>query len=221
MTRWVLVLFAVTLGAAPTFATTLALPDDFEDGTLMSWAYAATSQLTNVATGGPGGVGDHWLRLETDGVSSPGGRPVITNGSQWAGNYVETNVETVEADFANFGSEDLHIRFALEGVDGEQFVTTAAILLPADGVWRHLAFELTAADFTQVIGAPTSFADILVDVERIRFLIRELDPGWNGDELATVLGIDNIVNLPEPGTFLLLGAGLAMLARLRSNPRSA
>jgi hypothetical protein len=215
MTRWFLAVCAL-LAAAPSFATSLTPVNDFEDGTLMNWAYAYPPSLTNVASGGPGGANDNWLRLETDGVSNPGGRPVITNSTQWSGDYVATNVLAIAADFANFGSEDLHIRFAIQGAGGERYVTTAAILLPADGLWHNLEFELEATDFTQVTGGSASFADVLLDVERIRFLSRELDADWNGDEIATVLGVDNIVNLPEPGTLVLLGLGLAALARPRA-----
>ena len=216
MKRWILAL-GLCVAAGPAYGTTLTPVDDFEDGTLMNWAYADPSRLTNAATGGPAGADDNWLRLETDGVSNPGGRPVITNEDQWSGDYVAHDVLAVSADFANFGAEDLHIRFALQGAGGERYVTTAAIVLPADGVWRNLEFALEAADFTQVTGGTASFADVLLDVERIRFLSRELDAGWNGDEIATVLGVDNILNLPEPGTLILLGAGLALLGRARAH----
>jgi len=214
MTRWILGLCCL-LVSAPALATSLTPVNDFEDGSLFNWTYAAPSQLTNVASGGPTGAGDHWLRLETDGVSHPGGRPVTTNGSQWSGDYVATNVYAVAADLANFGAEDLHIRFAIQGAGGERFVTTDAIVLSADANWYHLTFALDEADFTQVTGGSASFADVLFDVERIRFLVRELDPGWNGDETASVIGFDNIANLPEPGTLLLVGAGLAWLGRPR------
>jgi len=221
MTRWILALSVLLLAASPAWGTTLTPPDDFEDGTVMDWGYAAALQLTNAATGGPAGAGDHWLRLETDGISNPGGRAVVTNGSQWSGDYIAHDVLTVAADFANFGGEDLHIRFAIQGAGGERYVSTASFLLSADGVWQNLAFSLEAADFTQVTGGSATFADVLADVERIRFLSRELDAGWNGDEVATILGIDNITSMPEPGTLLLLGAGLAALAHGRRRPRSA
>ncbi|MDH3687087.1 MAG: PEP-CTERM sorting domain-containing protein [Myxococcales bacterium] len=214
MTRWILG-FCCLLAASPVLATSLTPVNDFEDGTLFNWAYAAPSQLTNVATGGPAGAGDHWLRLETDGASQPGGRPVITNASQWSGDYVAANVQAVAADLANFGAEDLHIRFAIQGAGGERFVTTDAIVLSADANWHHLTFALDEADFTQVTGGSATFGDVLLDVERIRFLVRELSPGWNGDEIATVIGFDNIANLPEPGTLLLVGVGLAWLGRTR------
>jgi hypothetical protein len=224
MTRWILVL-SLLLATTPSFATSLTPIDDFEDGTVMNWGYAVPSQLTNQATGGPAGANDNWLRLETIGDPGGGGgagdRPVVTNGTQWSGDYVATNVLGISADFANFGSEDLHIRFAIEGAGGERFVTTNAVLLPADGTWYSLVFELEAADFTQVTGGSSTFADVLLDVERIRFLSRELDPGWNGDEIVTVLGIDNILNLPEPGTLVLVGLGLVGIARLGRRPRAA
>src|SRR6187402_2819642 len=86
--------------------------DTFEDGTLMGWANGVPEYLTNV-TGGPGGPGDHYLRLIADGVGQ-GGRLTTFNINQWLGNYIAASVTAIALDLRNEGATSLSIRLAFK-----------------------------------------------------------------------------------------------------------
>src|SRR5215203_3475115 len=53
---------------------------------------------TVIATGGPGGAGDSFLQIVANGSLGPGGRLVVMNGAQWAGNYLAAGISGVAMD---------------------------------------------------------------------------------------------------------------------------
>src|SRR5207244_13596724 len=60
--------------------------DTFEDGTTMNWANGAPGNLVNINTGGPGGAGDHYIQMSSNGNLSRGGHPTTFNLRQRLGN---------------------------------------------------------------------------------------------------------------------------------------
>jgi hypothetical protein len=206
---------AAAVAAAPAGAITFGQVDTFEDGTLQGWAYAVPSQLTNEPDGGPLGFGDNYLQIVSTGLSTAGGRLVVTNGAQWAGNYTAAGVGVIELDVANLGSQTIHLRLALEGPSAVRWASSTPVQIAADAQWVHLSFALDASLFTQVEGAAgASFGDTLANVVRIRFNHTKDAPAWNGEVAAHTLGLDNIEAspIPEPGTLFLLALGLSGLA---------
>jgi hypothetical protein len=73
--------------------------------------------------------------------------------------------------------------------------------------WETISLPLTKGEWTIVSG---SWEGIMSDVGSI-----EIYPLYNGRDYGRVLAIDNIMLVPEPRTWALLGAGLAMLLWLR------
>jgi hypothetical protein len=68
--------------------------DDFEDGTTQGWIVNLLGMAPpppgalpiNVPTGGPGGLGDNFLRLASLGGNGPGSRLVVINlAPRWTG----------------------------------------------------------------------------------------------------------------------------------------
>ena len=205
------------LGGSGAAAVSLHQLDDFQAPGLAGWQYAAPTNLTREED-----LGNGYLQLVTDGDSTPGGRPVVTNDAQWAGDYLAAGITAIAARFANFGPDDLWIRLGFQSESGEQWVTDQAIHLPADGVWHDLHFGLDPADYTQVdLGPAGSFLAVLAAVDRIRFLSREDAPDWNGAFAEAVLGLDDVTAVPEPGTLLLVGLGLALTGAARARRPTA
>src|SRR6266446_3491591 len=64
--------------------------DDFQDGTLANWANGGgkAPPLMNIANGGPGGAGDHFLQITAIGGGGPGSRLTAFNRDQWLGGYL-------------------------------------------------------------------------------------------------------------------------------------
>lgn len=202
--------------STPAFAGVIALGqfDDFENGTAMGWAEGPPSPNppVNIPDGGPLGAGDAYLQNVSDGSSGPGGRLAMFNRVQWTGDYLAEGIDSIEANLANFGDTPLYMRIGVQGNPGERFASSNAIFLPADGAWHHVTFGLSASDLSLVSGI-ASLDDVLGEVQELRILSREANPGWQADAIATTLGADNITAVPEPASALALGLALVLLRR--------
>ena len=204
-----LVLFGLLLGSGAS-AVTSGQQDDFSAST-DSW------QRGSAALGGPGGASDGFLLFSSDGTTM-NGRLVTFNQSQWSGNYLGAGVDAVAIFMRNLGQTDLQMRVALgtsaaPAVGGTWFASTQAVSLPAGGFWQLFVFPLGSADLTRVQGT-ASYDTVMSGVATLRIL-DSAAPSAFGDNIVASLGIDRIVAVPEPGTGLLVSAGLLSLARRR------
>jgi hypothetical protein len=175
------------------FAITSGQVDNFENGTTMSWREGPFSPNgpQNITTGGPAGVNDNYLRNVSSGQAfTAGGKMIMFNTAQWTGNYVAAGVTSIQISMANFGETPLAMRIALEGNTSE-WGSVNAFALPADGQWYTHTFGLGAGELSLIAGA-SSLNDALAAVTTLRILSRGDGPGWNGDEVAGILGVDNI-----------------------------
>jgi hypothetical protein len=176
----------------PAWAVDPAQLDDFEDGTTMGWTEGASSpnQPVNVPDGGPDGAGDAYLENTSSGGGGAGSKMVMFNNSQWTGDYNSAGVFYVGAQMANLGVSPLPMRLAVEGAGGGRFASTSAAVLPADGLWYTVLFELSDAEMT-LVGGSQSLAAVLDNVTEVRILA-SASPDWRGDALAGVVGVDNL-----------------------------
>lgn len=180
-------------------AVTSGQIDTFEDGTPMAWEEGPISPNppVNVPTGGPAGAGDHYLSNSSSGeFAAPGGKMTMNNLGQWTGDYVAAGVTSLRMEVANFGSTPLYIRVALQGISG-QYCSTLPFVLPADGQWRTATFGLNASELTAVaLNVPLS--TLLTNITMLRVLSAQSGPSFHGDEVAGVLGVDNLrANVPS------------------------
>jgi PEP-CTERM motif len=217
----------------PAFAIAIpVVPDTFEDGTTMGWFVpsvmgAHPSPPTNIATGGPAGVGDSYLQLVAVGGGGPGSRLSVLNGSQWTGDYLAAGIAAIRMDVNNFGPDEMVLRLLFEDFEGpgppeNLALTLADITVPAGSGWMTVVFDLSLANldveaFGTVLGA-------LSDVDTLR-IFHNPDPAFPGPGAGiptanVTLGVDNITALPaavpEPSSMALFAGGLAAaLARRR------
>jgi hypothetical protein len=168
--------------------------DTFQDGTTMNWEEGARSPNppTNIATGGPAGAGDSFLRNISTGGGGSGSKMVMFNMNQWTGNYRLAGVDRITLHMANFGSATLPMRIALQSGTGTLYCSSVKTELPADGVWRVIDFDLTTSALTNIGGGDT-VEQALSNVVDVRILAAAGGASFTGDPVAGNLGVDNIV----------------------------
>jgi hypothetical protein len=207
---------------------------NFEDGSTQGWLINLLGGLpapigqpvapaaafpVNVPTGGPAGANDNYLRLTALGTDGPGGRLMVLNPGAWGGNWLAAGITSVRMDAINLGNTELRLRFGLEdamGAPPTNFAVSTAITLAAGSGWQSLEFPLFGPNgltaFLGTVNATLTNATIM----RIYHSPAAAD---NGPPIVASLGLDNITALartvPEPSTFLLLGAGGLGLMLLR------
>ena len=141
------------LAAAATFPATAAIVsgqvDVFEDGTLESWDagnFRSPNPPVNIATGGPAGAGDSFLRLTSNGSGFAGGKLVAFNINQWAGNYLAADIDSIRMQVNNLGSTNLVLRLILSGAGS--LTTQTPITVPAGSGWNTVSFSLAPTNLT-------------------------------------------------------------------------
>jgi hypothetical protein len=227
------------MAALPVAAAAVGQIDTFSTGT-QGWHVGNPmnpNQPSTVATGGPAGAGDAFLRLISDELSGPNGgnKLDVMNDAQWAGNYGSAGIGAISMDVNNMGTTDLFLRLLLEtanpapGPPLNAALTTVAQQVPANSGWIHIVFPLMPGDLTAVLGTATGAR---ANVDQVR-LFHNPDPTFFGppSSIPTItaeLGVDNIQALaavPEPATLGLVAFGLGAAAaagrRRRSDKRQS
>lgn len=198
--------------AAPASGVTLGQVDDFQGGTAAAWRIGRTATVTtNVATGGPAGVGDAYLRFDSNG-GRVAGRHVFFNTDQWSGDYAAAGVKGIALDAINLSvDETLFVRVAIgtnqSGSSGTWFASTNPVTLAPGSGWQSLRMSLAEADMTFVRGGE-SYAQVLASVQSLRILSAE-NASLQGDQIVAAIGVDNVTAVPEPSA---LATGLTALA---------
>jgi hypothetical protein len=211
--------FAAILALATTsaHAVTGGQLDNFEDATDQGWSSGNTA-ATNIATGGPAGLNDNYLQVNSSGSGSAGGRLVVFNTTQWAGDY--TPITSVAMDFKNGTAVAMPMRIALKPFTGNSpgYVSSTAFNVPADNLWHHAVFNINAGSLTAV-GTSTPLPTFLTNVAELRLLASASGGTVVGDALAGPLGVDNVtaVAVPEPSVLglLLVSAATSLHRRKR------
>ncbi len=206
MRKWLISFWILTgLAASPALAVSLGQLDDFQGATTQSWGGRSTP--TNITTGGPGGSGDRYLQ-----ISAASGNLGTNNLDQWRGSYPAAGVGALIFDLNNFGPDPVALRITLFGVGGSFTSTTEAVLASGSG-WVSIGFGVSETELTRTQGVGT-LAQTLANVNTL--LIRHdsdpISPPGQGNPVTATLGIDNVTAVPEPGSALLVVAGLAALA---------
>jgi hypothetical protein len=173
-----------------------------------------TTDPVVVATGGPAGSADPYLRVSASGGGGPGSRLLTFNeSSPWTGNFSTAGVNAITMDLKNFGTSPLSMRVALKESGGTYYVSNSAFNLPADNAWHAATFPLAGSGLTPVNGS-TPLTTGLTRITEVRILDNP-SVDYRGAAIASSFGVDNIRAVPEPGGALLLAAVGPLLVRRR------
>ena len=208
-----LVSAAVTALATPAAAITLGIADTFQSGADGGWSagLASANRPTVVASGGPAGAGDGYLRISAPGGQGAGSRLTAIAGAQWSGNYLAAGVDAITLDIQNLGNTTLQLRLWLAGPAGSTALSSTAVVVPAGSGWTQARFALDASALTGSV--PTALAT-LADVQQLR-LFHSSTAAFPGEAIAAALGVDNISAVPEAPAAWLMVPGLLAIGALR------
>lgn len=206
-------------------------PPYLETFTTDTGGWGGESTPTLVPSGGPGGAGDQYLSITSNGTTIP---ELVTASadSQWTGDYTPfpptangTLILGASVDLANFGDAPLSIRAIFFSGPTNQYSTLDVAIVPPDGQWRPYEFSFdpqNGVGLLQVSGA-TPVTTGMTDVTSFMFR-HNVNPAADGDPIAGSLGIDNIgleVFIPAPSTAALLCIAAPLISRRRRAARSA
>ena len=200
-------LAGAALLALPAGAVTLGLTDSFSGGVTAGWTGGGGSPNppTGVASGGPAGAGDGYLRISSSGVPGPGGRLIAFSSAPWAGNYIGAGITGIEMDVKNLGASDLSLRLYFENTLTSAY-SLQAIALPAGASWTPVHFDI------RVPALSAAAAATLASATDFRIYSSPSAVAPQGSPFtAAILGIDNVSAVPESGAGLLMALGLASL----------
>ena len=222
MTQNFLAPLVVLIASATASAISLSQVDDFNDGFTDTEGWGTSFQgIQILPDGGPAGTGDGFLSYTSVGGFGANSRMVLPNeGNQWAGDYAALGVEALSLDLRNSGNSQFDMRLAIGNSD-TWYATTTPTIVPAGTDWQTLTFDLSDSVLSLVGGGPSTVAQVLSDVQEIRFLssvaLPTIGSGGKprGDQLSGTIGIDNVrVAIPEPSSALLIaGAGIGLFRR--------
>lgn len=170
--------------------------DDFEDYTPKNWTKSSsTLPNQNIATGGPLGLNDNFLRVQ----SPAGGQFVTFNQAQWIGDYYKfdssNRIKFISMDVRNSGSNIIFLRLAFTnnnwtGTDPVFCSTNAIAVIPGEG-WKKISFPITENAVTNVTTGQ-GYLSVFNNVTELRILHND-SPAWDSDPIEATLDIDNIM----------------------------
>ena len=174
--------------------------DNFQDGTTQGWSHGAPSQNPpeNIPDGGPSGIGDSFLQIQSKGGGGPGSKLVAFNTTQWTGDYIAAGVTVISAHLNNLGDTDLEMRLQLsdpvsfKGKKG--FVSKNSIPLPAGSGWTVAVFHIEAGDLID----PTGDGDLSNVPKLWLFHNPSPDNPDSAPPIVATLGVDNITAADKP-----------------------
>ena len=212
-----LCLLTLVLATRSTQALTLGQVDTFQDGTTDNWT-TGHGGPTNIPSGGPAGAGDAYMRVVSTGGSGTDSKLVVFNASQWLGDYTDAGITGITMDLDNFGAQTLSMRLAFFQSRGVGYASTTPFSLPADSNWHQAFFPLVAADFTALGSPSASFSSLLSNFTGQLRILDSASPSVDGDTIAATLGVDDVMAVPEPSTFVMVAGSLAAMLLYRRRP---
>ncbi len=211
------VLTLTALGAMPAAALTNPFTENFAENNA-NWRDAASNGLTWVEAGGPDGSsyvsgGFNYLGFVGPFGSGPitfrGNASADASGDAFVGDWNTGNVNQVSTWFRHNAPVDLTLllRITFAGFPAVSYQSPTQV---APNTWTLLTFDVGPGAPCILEGAASCEA-VKANVGNIQFGTNAPEALTGLDQVIT-LDLDQVAIVPEPGTALLLAAGLLGLA---------
>ena len=221
-------LACLMLTASSAHAVTLGFTETFDSG-VAGWEDNVNNPLSIVASGGDGGGAYASGTFNFNGYSNPfGGGPVTfrasfsdnPSGGAFAGNYLTEGVGSIAVSFRHNAPEPLTLFLRVATAANFPGAVLAQTVSAATNEWTRIVFDIDPnSPFCFTEGGPCAAA--FSNVQNLQFGT-DAPAGLLDDDIAYSLDIDqiSILPVPEPGTALLMGLGLAGLASVQRRENS-
>ncbi len=208
--RFAAVAFVGLLPAASALAVDVGNVDEFATaGDLENWG-GGSLIYTNPGTGGVGGAGDGYLRVENDIFAAQLGARALDaayNGDWLAAGATGLSFWLRDESLTN----PIEIHVGIGQAFGNFWLNTQGFTLTSE--WQQFSVDFSnPGEWTQIIGGGT-FEDALTVVDRVLFRHDVAPFNQQPNFIQAGFGIDRVTILPTPGVAGVLG--LASLAALR------
>jgi len=188
-----IVIAAASVGHAQITRATL---DDYE--TIASRDWTGGGIETYLETGGPQGVDDAFLQLDSKGGVGQGSHLAVHNSNpRWTGNYALAGVNAIGVWLKNFSNQTLSMRIVLFATDTQRWTSKTALTMNPNQDWTYHEFRLDPANMTRVLGTFTH-KQMITAVTKIMIRHDPEPPSSGGAAIDSLLGIDDVQALRRP-----------------------
>jgi hypothetical protein len=135
------------------------------------------------------------MRASSNGTGTAGGKLVVFNSNQWAGDYVGAGVNAIQMQVNNQGATNLTLRLIFVNNLGQTATTVADVNVPSGSGWVPATFSLAPANLS---GA--SPGAVMSNVVELNLLHSPavVSTRSSAPNVAAQLGVDNVTAVPEP-----------------------
>lgn len=149
--------------------------------------------------GGPNGVGDAWLQIQSNGsFGAPGGSlAVYCSGSRWTGNYKKKGVGAISLWLRSFSNLPLSIRVVLHSTGSHQYGSIQTANLAPNQGWTNFKIRIGKDEMVKLRGSKT-FDQVYTNVTRIMLRHDPDPPTDGGTPVVARLGIDKVGATSRP-----------------------